>query len=61
MMPTFLSVVLTLVLQQPVMVPGCCPVGNFVTWRVVPMLVAVRPVSVPMPVLSALPVPSVES
>lgn len=44
-MNLFLSVVLTLGIQQPVLIPGCCPVVNVLVWRVVPVLVRAPPVA----------------
>jgi len=37
------SVALSLGLQQPVYLYGCCPVSNLLVWRVVPVLVVAAP------------------
>lgn len=42
-MNLLLSLTLTLGLQRPVMVYGCCPVANLLVWRVVPVLVVAVP------------------
>lgn len=33
------SVVLTLIVQQPIYIPGCCPILNVAAVRIVPVLV----------------------
>ncbi len=47
-MNLLLAVSLTLGLQRPVYVLGCCPVSNVLVMRVVPVLVLERPVPVPV-------------
>lgn len=42
-MNLLVSLVLTLGLQQPVTLYGCCPLTNVVVWRVVPVLVVSPP------------------
>ncbi len=42
-MNLLVSLVLTVGLQQPVPVYGCCPLTNVIVWRVVPVLVVAPP------------------
>lgn len=37
------SIILTVILHQPVVIPSCCPVMTVVTLRVVPIVLVLNP------------------